>query len=215
MNLQTTIPVVGEKIKAGDPLFGPICIIEKIQRVDRIDTEGSDIKKWKLMPQEEEIDPKIVPNKDGYDETLIVPIIVDGDRDNIKQFYIVWCNNEEKTPTMDEVFEKLYGEKEQEKIDAIVHLEFWGSKFQEIADILNNVDLVRVNNGSVLWGAMCLLNNRHEGLKGLVDIEKFCEKVDLASKKLDNTEDESDSTRESFLDSVDKFRKKLLEKYQN
>ena len=43
MFLKTSIPVVGERIKAGDPLRGPICIIEKIQRVDRIDVENSDI----------------------------------------------------------------------------------------------------------------------------------------------------------------------------
>ena len=209
MNLKTDIPQVGEKIKAGDPMFGPVCVIQKTQRVDRIDTEGSDIKKWKLMPQEEEIDPKIAPNKDGCDETLIVPIIVNGDRDNIKQFYIVWCNHETKDPTKEEILERLYGEKEEDKVDAITELQFWGSKYQEIADILNEVDFVRVNNGSVLWGAMCALNNMSSGLKGLIDIDRFCKSIEASANALYNAE----GKRDNFIDQVHTFRKELLKKY--
>lgn len=207
MNLQTEIPVVGEKIKAGDPLFGPICIIEKIQRVDRIDVEGSDVKKWKLMPQDEEFDPKINPSKDGYDEVLMVPIVVDGDTKNIKQFYIVWCNNEEKNTTKDEILEKLYGGTRDEKCDAIIELDFWGSKYQEIADILNDIDFVRVNDGSVIWGAMCVLKNKSKGLKGLVDIEKIFKSIDEALGNL------TEEGREQFMKSVEKSKKQIILEY--
>lgn len=207
MFLKTSIPVVGERIKAGDPLRGPICIIEKIQRVDRIDVENSDIKKWKLMPQDEEYDTKSVPDKDGYDEVLLVPIATDGDMDNVKQIYIVWCNHENKVPTKEEILEKIYGENENEKIQAIVELDFFGGKFQEVADVLNEIDLVRANHGSVLWSAMCVLNNSPQ-LKDFVDIDKFLEKVDIAIKTIDNVKGE-----EGFIESVEKFKEKLKLKY--
>jgi hypothetical protein len=206
MNLQTEIPVVGEKIKAGDPLFGPICIIEKIQRVDRIDTEGSDMKKWKLMPQDEDFDPKIAPSKDGYDEILMVPIVVNGDTKDVKQFYIVWCNNEEKNPTKDEVLAKIYGENEQDRHMAIVELDFWGSKYQEIADILNDIDFVRANDGTVIFSAMLLLSHKSKGLKGLVDIEKILKSMDEASENVGEDKD-------SFLKEFKKIRKELTLKY--
>lgn len=207
MFLKTSIPVVGERIKAGDPLRGPICIIEKTQRVDRIDVENSDIKKWKLMPQDEEYDTKSVPDKDGYDEVLLVPIATDGDMDNVKQIYIVWCNHENKVPTKEEILEKIYGENENEKIQAIVELDFFGGKFQEVADVLNEIDLVRANHGSVLWSAMCVLNNSPQ-LKDFVDIDKFLEKVDIAIKTIDNVKGE-----EGFINSVEKFKEKLKLKY--
>jgi hypothetical protein len=206
MNLQTEIPVVGEKIKAGDPLFGPICIIKKIQRVDRIDTEGSAMKKWKLMPQEEEFDPKIAPSKDGHDEILMVPIVVNGDTKDVKQFYIVWCNNEEKNPTKDEVLAKIYGENEQDRHMAIVELDFWGSKYQDIADILNDIDFVKANDGTVIFGAMLLLSNKNKGLKGLVDIEKILKSMDEASANVGED-------KESFLKEFKKLRKELTLEY--
>jgi hypothetical protein len=206
MNLQTEIPVVGEKIKAGDPLFGPICIIEKIQRVDRIDIEGSEMKKWKLMPQDEEFDPKINPGKNGYDEILMVPIVVDGNTDDVKQFYIVWCNNEEKKPTKDEVLAKIYGENEQDRHMAIVELEFWGSKYQEIADILNDLDFVKANDGTVIFGAMLLLSHKNEGLKGLVDIEKILKSMEEDSESVGEDKD-------LFLKEFKKLRKELTLKY--
>ena len=206
MNLQTEIPVVGEKIKAGDPLFGPVCIIEKIQRADRIDIEGSDMKKWKLMPQNEEFDPKISPAKDGYDEVLMVPIVVDGDTKDVKQFYIVWCNNEEKNPTKDEVLARIYGENEQDRHMAIVELDFWGSKYQDIADILNDIDFVRANDGTIIFGAMILLSNKNKGLKGLVDIEKILKSMDEASKSVGED-------KELFLKEFKKLRKELTLEY--
>lgn len=208
MFLKTSIPVVGEQIKAGDPLRGPICIIEKTQRVDRIDVEGSEVKKWKLMPQEEEYDVHSTPDNDGYDEVLMIPI-VDGDRDDVKQFYIVWCNHENKMPTKEEILEKIYGENEYEKIVAIVELDFFGSKYQEIADVLNEVDLVRANNGSVLWSAMCVLNNNSQ-LKDFVDIDKLLEKVDTAIKVIDLKKEEE---RERFIEDVERFKKELKKKY--
>ena len=208
MNLQTSIPVVGEKIKAGDPLFGPICIIEKIQRVDRVDIEGSDMKKWKLMPQEEEFDPKIAPSKDGYDEILMVPIVVDGDVKNVKQFYIVWCNNEEKKPTKDEILEKLYGDNQHERCNTIVQLEFWGSAYQDMADVLNEIDFVRVNDGSVVWGAMLILDHKSKGLKGLVDTEKIFESIDNAMVIM-----AEDAENKEFVKSVEQFKKELILEY--
>jgi len=206
MNLQTEIPVVGEKIKAGDPLFGPICIIEKIQRVDRIDIEDSKMKKWKLMPQEEEIDPKVNPSKDGYDEVLMVPIVVDGDTKNIKQFYIVWCNNEEKTPTKEDILTRIYGENEQDRHMAIVELEFWGSKYKEMADVLNDIDFVRANDGTIVFGAMLLLIHKSKDLKSFVDINKIL-------KSMDETSENVGEDKESFLKEFKKLRKEMVLKY--